>query len=85
MPSNSRFFGNTGFLWPLAKLFMSIGVIGVIFAFVTRKQNVLSWSAISVGVGLALGFFREAFGPRTQLDEHADKAKVDSDSDKSSP
>ena len=69
MPSNSRFFDKLGFLWPLAKLFMALGVIGMIATLLTRRQSILNWSAVSVGLGLALGFFREVFRPKVAVEE----------------
>jgi hypothetical protein len=78
MPADRRFFGKTRLLSLVARVFMSAGVIGVVFALVTHKQNVLSWSAISVGAGLAVGFAREAFRPRRQLEEDPGKTEADS-------
>jgi hypothetical protein len=65
MPSSSHFFQKLGVLQPVSKLFMALGVIGIIATFLTGLQTILTWSAVSIGLGLALVFFREAFRPRT--------------------
>jgi hypothetical protein len=64
MQSNSGFFEKLRMLQPLSKLFMAGGVLGVVATFLTGQQTILTWSAVSIGLGLALGFFREAFRPR---------------------
>lgn len=48
----------------LSKLLIAAGVLGVVATFLIGQQIILTWSAVSIGVGLALGFFREAFRPR---------------------
>jgi len=62
--SNRRLFQKLGVLHLVSKLFMALGVVGIIATFLTGKQSILTWSAVSVGAGLAVGFFRQAFRPK---------------------
>ncbi len=48
---------------------MVAGVIGIIATFIAGRQTIFTWSAVSVGLGLAMGFFREAFRPRVRLED----------------
>jgi len=62
-------------LQPLSKLLIAAGVLGVVATFVVGQQIILTWSAVSIGVGLALGFFREAFRPRVGY-QHDDDFEI---------
>ncbi len=78
MESNSTFFEKLRILQPLSKAFMAVGVLGVVATFLTRQQIILTWSAVSIGLGLALGFFREAFRPRVgHKHEHEVETKAE--------
>jgi hypothetical protein len=49
--------------------------IGRLLGLFTVRQYLLTWSAVLIGLGLALGFFREAFRPRIGFEESSDKNK----------
>ena len=58
MESNRTFFEKLRILQPLSTGFMALGVLGVVATFLTEQQIILTWSAVSIGFGLALAFFR---------------------------
>ncbi len=60
---------------------MVAAVIGIIATFITGKQSILAWSAVSAGLGLALGFFREAFRPRVGFENQSKQEEKRSEND----
>lgn len=64
MQSNNDSFEKLRMLHLISKLLIAAGVLGLIATFFIGQQIILTWSAVSIGLGLALGFFREAFRPR---------------------
>ncbi len=81
MALRSRFFEKLKFLSGLSRLLMVAGVGGIIATIITGRQIILTWSAVSVGLGLAVGFFREAFRSRVRLGDQPKNGEKGSEND----
>lgn len=63
MPAKT-FFDHIAFFAPTGRILVGLGVAGALTSLLLRREDILTWAAVSLGLGLAMIFFREAFRPK---------------------
>lgn len=68
------FVERIGFLGPSGRILVGLGAGGALVALIMRREEILTGAAVSLGLGLAMIFFREAFRPRLKPQPDAEGA-----------
>jgi hypothetical protein len=53
----------------IGKVLMGAGLIGIAVAFISARQQLLTWAVVAISAGLAMIFLREAFRPRIKPED----------------